>query len=135
MNWNACRCTSQRRLRRAPFTGRQHAKSWKTGSRASALIAGIEAPGDRLAKAARDVPDGARGAALDEPQDRGAGRPRMEEAVIDGRDLPPLGGEPREELAFTIVVHGLPSAGGAARSGAPGGSCRGGTPGGAARPD
>src|SRR3954464_12481225 len=135
MNWNDCRCTSQRRLRRAPFTGRQHAKSWKTGARTSDLIVRTEAPGDRLAEAAADVADGAVGAAFDQPQHRGARGAGVEEPVAYGRDLPPLGGEPREELAFMVVVHGLPSAGGAARSCAPVGSCRGGTPCRAARPD
>src|SRR3954452_2241584 len=134
MNWNACRCTSQRRLRRAPFTGRQHAKSWKTGSRASDLIVGTEAPGDRLAEAPADVADGAVGAPLAQPQHRGARGAGVEEPVAYGRDLPSLAREPREE-AFRVVVHGLPSAGGAARSCAPVGSCRGGTPCRAARPD
>src|SRR5215813_4176924 len=134
MNWNACRCTSQRRLRRAPFTGRQHAKSWKTGSRASALIVGTEAPGDRLAEAAADVTHGAVGAALDQPQHRGARGTGVKEPVADRRDLLTVRGEPGEKVTFTIVVHGLPSAGGVARSCAPVGSCRGGTPCRAARP-
>src|SRR4051812_41216250 len=104
MNWNDCRCRSQRRLRRAPRTGMQHAKSWKTGGRASSgFIIGAKALRDRLAEAPADVSGGAVGAALDEPQDRGAGRPRMEEAVAHGRDLLSLGGEPREEVVTVVV--------------------------------
>src|SRR5436305_5945862 len=135
MNWNDCRCTSQRTLRRAPRTGRQHAKSWKTGSRAwSDLIVGTEASGDRLAEGAADVAGGPVGAALDQPQHRGPRGAGVEEAVAHRREQPPLGGEPGEEVAVTVVFHGLPSAGGAARSRAPIGSCTGGTPCRAARP-
>src|SRR4051794_22655089 len=110
MSWYDCRCTSQTTLRRAPWTGMQQAKSWKTGGRDSGLfIAGIigiartAALRDRLAEAAADVARGAVWGALGHPQDGRAVRPRGQMAVAHRRDRLPFEGEPGEEVVLTVV--------------------------------
>src|SRR5262245_47248604 len=111
MKWSACRCRSQTTLRRAPRTGRQQAKSVKTGSGILGGIAGMAGMGviggiggiggigaaalrDRLAEGGADVAGGAIGPALDEAQDRLRRERRgVDEAVAHRGVLPPGGGE------------------------------------------